>query len=623
MVDISGFDPGTTFDQLVVGGAVTLGGTLSISRQEFVPVFGDYFAIILGESILGQFESLVGSRISDTQYLGPAYRIDSLLLVVDGEPGLSNIFVPEDAADSVIDVRNGFKLPGPRSYFFDPIPADAPFTASLSGNLLTLDYKENAFSSQPVTVTVRAVNDEGVSAEATFSVKVSSVNDLPEIDFEETPSNGNLQVPFGTLESEVDLGQAFTDVETPFVELALAIVGVSNGTLFRTAPTLDAEGRLHLEFAPDAFGTSRITIRVTDGDGGVAEKDFVVELAGAEPKDSYDAAGDNDTFELASNVGPLNAGLVVSANIHAGFGGDVDVYQFTTAVDGVYRFEVVAERAGGTLDAVLEWIDGQGRGLGYSDDAIGNDPAMQEFLAAGTYYLKVSGFGGSLGAYTLRLTRVDQAPQILRMTPSRTVAGTPPVLELRLDDSAASLLDPASVSPAAFLLEKVDGNGVVLEDVSAKILSATWNETTRSISLALDGGLEDGGYRLTATEAIRNQSGIALDGNRDGLAGGSFTGDFAIDSTAPEGTIAAMAVTDGLFTFAGTVSDGFPAMAGETILLSLDVDGDGFDDGALFVTLGAGDTPWTLTTASPIPFGQEGITVRARFEDLRGNASVV
>jgi hypothetical protein len=72
-IDVSGGGRRATFDRLVVGGVVTLDGTLRISTAAtFSPAVGDTFRIAAGSSRVGTFATVLGTGISS----GKRYTVD-------------------------------------------------------------------------------------------------------------------------------------------------------------------------------------------------------------------------------------------------------------------------------------------------------------------------------------------------------------------------------------------------------------------------------------------------------------------------------------------------------------------------------------------------------------------
>jgi len=82
-----------------------------------------------------------------------------------------------------------------------------------------------------------------------------------------------------------------------------------------------------------------------------------------------------------------------------------------------------------------------------------------------------------------------------------------------------------------------DGLLGTTDDVPIQISSISYTPGSQDVSVNLNGQLPQGIYRLTlisgANGAIVDQSGNALDGDGNGIAGGNFVRDFRLDLTAP------------------------------------------------------------------------------------------
>ncbi|MCK6546636.1 DVUA0089 family protein [Myxococcota bacterium] len=111
----------------------------------------------------------------------------------------------------------------------------------------------------------------------------------------------------------------------------------------------------------------------------------------------------NDTQAEANAVTGSVTGEIGSAT-------DVDFFSITVPADGNVLAETSDGMGGCNFDSIITLLDATGTELG-SDDESGNpggcskiDPAVLPFasgLAAGTYFLKVEGYMGAMGAYTL------------------------------------------------------------------------------------------------------------------------------------------------------------------------------------------------------------------------------
>ncbi|MBL7132690.1 MAG: SBBP repeat-containing protein, partial [Phycisphaerae bacterium] len=129
-----------------------------------------------------------------------------------------------------------------------------------------------------------------------------------------------------------------------------------------------------------------------------------------------------DTLATAANLGTLVAGSPVVPGDQVGNGPygtkDVDLYTFTLASSGTVTLDVDAQAIGSGLDAYLRLLNASGQEIAKNDDTHGLDPYLTLTLAAGTYYVGVSGYAnryynpgsagsgiaGSTGPYTLTVS---------------------------------------------------------------------------------------------------------------------------------------------------------------------------------------------------------------------------
>ena len=100
-----------------------------------------------------------------------------------------------------------------------------------------------------------------------------------------------------------------------------------------------------------------------------------------------DFAESNDTFETAYELENILGGFPPIDGLNLTVG-DVDFFTFTVVDGGVYVFSAMGEMGGTSLslyDAMKNCLEGN------YDGSVGNLTQLSAFLAAGTYYLKVSG----------------------------------------------------------------------------------------------------------------------------------------------------------------------------------------------------------------------------------------
>jgi parallel beta-helix repeat protein len=363
----------------------------------------------------------------------------------------------------------------------------------------------------------------------------------------------------------------------------------------------------------------RIVATATDLEGNTSEFSPFKLVA-------VDTAEPNNRPEQATDLGLLSSRDAVL--IHSGIiapPDDVDFVRFTVIDSIAVELQTFADREGSTLDTVLTLLDAAGNTLDFNDDFSGKDSLIRRRLERGVYFARVEGFQGTVGEYRLEIRNRDfVGPQVLRMTPSATVAASPQQIELQLDNND---LDPATLTTAAFQLWQVDSQSQRLADRSDRLVGPVYDAQADRITLALSAPLPSGRYQLTVRDSLANLAGLPLDGDRRDGPGGDFVATFAVDAQAPSGTLtlsgAAGSAAEGVFyRFTGVVTDGFPAVKDEVIRIELDLDGDGFDDGVATVALSDDlNASYTLTAATALAPGQGRRTALARFIDARGNVS--
>jgi len=100
----------------------------------------------------------------------------------------------------------------------------------------------------------------------------------------------------------------------------------------------------------------------------------------------------NDTRESAYAINPdgeVQAYLAME---------DIDWYTVTLPVQGIFGCETL-----GNVDTLLSLFDAKGRELASDDDSGSRDNAkLSGFLNAGTYFIRVRGYHGETGQYTLK-----------------------------------------------------------------------------------------------------------------------------------------------------------------------------------------------------------------------------
>jgi hypothetical protein len=165
--EIAGTTPGSQFDHLVVGGVLTLDGTLAIDSTGFTPAPTDTFKIISGAtSRTGTFAAVTGAVAGSDVYT-PQYDTDGVTLTLATTPPPSNNGKPSisgtPAVGQTLTCDNGSWTGNPTAFAYqwnrdgDPIPGATSQTYVVQG----------ADQGHTLTCTVIASNNGGPGLPAT------------------------------------------------------------------------------------------------------------------------------------------------------------------------------------------------------------------------------------------------------------------------------------------------------------------------------------------------------------------------------------------------------------------------------------------------------------------------
>ena len=188
--------------------------------------------------------------------------------------GIANLNVNEDAVDSTINLFPSFA---------DVEDANAQLTYTVTGNTnaalftstnvtggqnLVLDFAPN--QSGTADITVRATDTGGFYIETTFTVTIAPVNDDPT-----TSGIAAVIVNEDAPDTTIDLWTSFADLEDADAQLTYSVTGNTNAALF-TSAGIAGNQNLVLDYAPNANGSSQITILATDTGGLFVPTTFTV-----------------------------------------------------------------------------------------------------------------------------------------------------------------------------------------------------------------------------------------------------------------------------------------------------------------------------------------------------------
>jgi|GEM_PF-5126698 len=242
----------------------------------------------------------------------------------------------------------------------------------------TLTYQPQVNTSGIATLTVLMFDDggtanggENTSDPQIFTITVSNTNDPP-------TTTGIADVAASEDDAPVNrsLFAAFNDSEDGAAGLTYTVESVSNAAIFAAgSPSIDAiAGTLTLTFAPNAFGSSTVSIRATDSGGLFVIDQFQVTLAAVNDAPTF-SAGPNISIpedspaqsipNWATNLspGPANeASQTLSFNISTDNDGLFSVLP-TINANGLLSFTPMPD-ASGTAVATATLMDSGGTGNG-------------------------------------------------------------------------------------------------------------------------------------------------------------------------------------------------------------------------------------------------------------------
>ena len=172
---------------------------------------------------------------------------------------------------------------------------------SLSGNtsknnyqnvLRTVTYNNTSATPDVNNRTITFIVNDGDddSNIASKTVLINDVNTAPQL----TNSGVNdVTVNEDAPNNTINLFDSFQDVEDADADMIYTVESISNPALFSTTSVNATNGNLVLDFAPNKFGTSNITVRCKDTGGLFVESTFLV---------TVNAVNDTPTTSGVSNV---------------------------------------------------------------------------------------------------------------------------------------------------------------------------------------------------------------------------------------------------------------------------------------------------------------------------------
>ena len=258
---------------------------------------------------------------SNGQTVSDAFTVT--VAAVDDAPVVANaiadLSAAEDAADATIDLGNAFNdVDDDNTSITKAVTSsDASLvTATVNGNVLTLDYQANQSGTATITVTGTS-NGQAVSD--IFDVTVAPVNDAPE----NLSLSGNEVIenkPAGTIVGSLSA----TDVDAN-ATLAFSLVD-GNGSADNARFTLRRQRQLSRPPTPSTsrpeapcrfgYGSPTTTTRAQEKAFAISVTNVVEDLDGDAIEDAFDTDDDGDGFsdaeEVAYGSDPMDASSVAN-----------------------------------------------------------------------------------------------------------------------------------------------------------------------------------------------------------------------------------------------------------------------------------------------------------------------
>ena len=223
----------------------------------------------------------------------------------------------------------------------------------------TLSYQFAANANGSATFTV-SVSDSGdapgvdTSTTQTFTLSVNAVNDQPSFSAVD-PAVVNEDAGALTIANWAHFSPGGGADEASQTVLGYTVAGVTNSALFTTPPSIDVEGTLRYEPAPDANGSATFTVSVRDSGGTSPGMDTSVTQTFTL---SVNAVNDAPSFQRGPNVVTFDtAGVNTYPNWASGFsvGPANEAAQTLTAI--LSGFNAALFAVAPTLDAATRTLN--------------------------------------------------------------------------------------------------------------------------------------------------------------------------------------------------------------------------------------------------------------------------
>jgi len=428
-VIVSNLPPG------VVDAVIQEDGTLDLT---FIGEFGSMATITI-EASDGEFTIQNSFEVRIRRMPEVVMQIPDLTVAEDAAPvldyvNLNDIFADGDTPDDQLTYTVGMIT-----------PTGVVNVAIGADDTLDLSFVANAFTNpgSPVTVTVRATDQDGLFAEETFAVTVTPVNDLPTLN-----DPANLTIAEDSGEQTVNLAGIGTGAANE--TQTLSITALSDNTSLIPDPTVtytspNATGTLRFTPVANATGTATITVTVSDGTDSLMQT-FTVEVTPVNDPPTLDAIPNpaailEDAGEQTVNLAGIGTGapneiqtlIVTASSSNTNLIPNPTVDYTSPSATGSLRYTPVAN-ANGAATITVTVSDGVNSVMrtftvmvtAVNDPPTLNDPAdlvIAEDAPQQTVSLTGIGTGATNETQTLSVTAVSNNTSLI---PNPTIIYTSP-----------------------------------------------------------------------------------------------------------------------------------------------------------------------------------------------------
>ncbi len=274
-IEIGGRTSGDLHDQLEVTQKAWLNGRLQIALiNDFVPVLGDSFVIMLYESIGGTFKQLIGAEIGDNLQFIPRYYDNLLALIVQkvtNHPPIAindSVTIDEDQSTTLFVLFNDYDPDGDSISVVALNSSQHGKARLTTGEDIQYTPDKDFFGSDSFRYTIS--DGKGGIDSAWVIITINPFNDPPDIFA--LPDTVNFAADSSLL---INIWDAVEDPETPDAQLSYTFFKDNDSLLMAFNSTT---GWLTLSANPAFAGLVKLVLEVADPQGAYDRDSMLVHV---------------------------------------------------------------------------------------------------------------------------------------------------------------------------------------------------------------------------------------------------------------------------------------------------------------------------------------------------------